>query len=51
MKPYLDRLASAVDKRRFQEQVIEECIDLYPVRADGKILFPFRRTFFIAYKD
>jgi trans-aconitate 2-methyltransferase len=50
MRPYLERLATDDLRRAFQSQVLDECRGDYPVREDGKILFPFRRLFFVAYK-
>jgi trans-aconitate 2-methyltransferase len=51
MKTYLARLADGAERKAFQRQVLEECRPEYPPQADGKILFPFRRFFFIVYKD
>lgn len=51
MRPYLERLASAEQKRAFQSQVLDACRAGYPQQRDGRILFPFNRLFFIAYKD
>jgi trans-aconitate 2-methyltransferase len=50
MKPYLERLGSEAEKRQFQQDVLRECTEAYPVRKDGRILFAFARTFFVAYK-
>jgi trans-aconitate 2-methyltransferase len=51
MKPYLDRLDSEQERIRFQKAVLQNCIDSYPQQLDGRILFPFQRTFCIAYKS
>jgi trans-aconitate 2-methyltransferase len=51
MKSYLDRLPTDDLKRSFQSQVLEECRLAYPEQQDGKILFPFQRLFFVAYKE
>jgi trans-aconitate 2-methyltransferase len=51
MKPFLDRLSGGDSKREFQSRVLEECRDGYPPQGDGCVLFPFKRIFFIAYKD
>jgi trans-aconitate 2-methyltransferase len=50
MKPYLDALPGTELKDEFEREVLSECEPLYPLRADGKVLFPFDRLFFIAYK-
>ncbi len=50
MKPYLDRLPAEADRRSFEAEALERCRDSYPARADGRILFPFRRLFFVAYR-
>ena len=46
----VNTLESAAEKTAFQQEVLEACRPAYPLQADGKILFPFKRTFFIAYK-
>lgn len=51
MKPYLERLPGDDAKRRFQSDILDACRADYPVQPDGKLLFPFRRLFFIAYHD
>jgi trans-aconitate 2-methyltransferase len=51
MKPYLERLGSVELRQLFQSQVLEECRSAYPEQQNGRILFPFRRLFFIAYKE
>jgi trans-aconitate 2-methyltransferase len=49
LRPFLDALESDADRRQFGEQLRERVRDSYPRRIDGKVLFPFRRTFVIAY--
>jgi trans-aconitate 2-methyltransferase len=51
MKPYLERLATDELRRLFQSQVLDECRPAYPEQQDRKILFPFKRLFFVAYKE
>jgi trans-aconitate 2-methyltransferase len=51
MKTYLARLAGEQERKAFQRQVLEECRAEYPPQADGKILFPFQRLFFIVYRE
>jgi len=50
MKPYLERLESENDKFAFENEVLKEIKKLYPVQQDKKVVFPFKRLFFIAYK-
>ncbi len=50
MRPYLERLPDAEQKRAFQEQVLDACRTQYPLQKDGRILFPFKRLFFVAYR-
>jgi trans-aconitate 2-methyltransferase len=50
MRTYLERLPDEERRESFRAQVLEACRESYPSRRDGKILYPFRRLFFIAYK-
>jgi trans-aconitate 2-methyltransferase len=50
MRPYLERLGSDAEQIAFQAEVLAECAAEYPEQQDGKVLFPFRRLFLIAYK-
>jgi trans-aconitate 2-methyltransferase len=50
MKTYLDRLPEESQKQAFRAQVLEECRASYPLQRDGRILYPFERLFFVAYR-
>jgi trans-aconitate 2-methyltransferase len=50
LRPYLDPL-SEVDQAAFLTGYEALIADAYPERPDGKILFPFRRMFCVAYRD
>lgn len=50
MKPYLEKLGDDGLRHSFQSQVLEECRSACPEQADRKILFPFQRLFFVAYR-
>jgi trans-aconitate 2-methyltransferase len=50
MKPFLERLPDDSSRTEFEKEVFEECKNSYEIRNDGKILYPFRRIFFIANK-
>jgi trans-aconitate 2-methyltransferase len=50
MKMYLERIDSEERRRLFTSEILDACKSQYPLQPDGKILFPFQRLFFIAYK-
>ncbi len=50
MKPFLERLPDDSSRAEFEKEVFEECKHSYEIRNDGKILYPFRRIFFMANK-
>jgi trans-aconitate 2-methyltransferase len=50
MRPFLERLPDDVSRTRFENDVLEACRNDYKIQRDGKILFPFQRIFFVAYK-
>lgn len=50
MKPYLERLDGEEEKRDFEKQVRHEILADYPIQEDGRVLFPFKRLFFIGNK-
>lgn len=47
MKPYLDVL-SQNEQEAFEAEILEQLQQAYPVQENGKILFCFRRFFFLA---
>jgi trans-aconitate 2-methyltransferase len=49
LRPFLGALDSDAEKQRFVAMLIERVEDGFARRADGRVLFPFRRTFVIAY--
>jgi trans-aconitate 2-methyltransferase len=51
MRPFLERLPDDDCRRQFEDEVLEGCRELYKVQKDGKILYQFKRIFFIAYKS
>jgi trans-aconitate 2-methyltransferase len=51
LKPYLESLPGEEARERFEDELLAECGRRYPLQADGKLLFPFERLFFIAYKE
>jgi trans-aconitate 2-methyltransferase len=50
LRPYLDRIETDVDKRDFEVKVLKDIKENYPLQKNGKVLFPFKRLFFIAAK-
>ena len=49
LRPFLEALASDDERRRFEQMLRDRYVVSYPRQPDGKVLFPFRRLFFIAY--
>lgn len=50
MRPYLQALANDELRKQFQSLCLERLSKAYPTRPSGKVLFPFRRIFVIAYR-
>jgi trans-aconitate 2-methyltransferase len=49
--PYLDALSCDGERRDFEARLLERYTRSYPRRRDGRVLFPFRRLFFVAYRE
>jgi len=50
LRPFLDRLSQPAERASFVEAYTREIARAYPRQPDGKILFPFRRLFFVSYR-
>lgn len=50
MRPFLEKLPDESSRKEFEEEVFTTCIKHYPTRKNGKVLYPFQRIFFVAYK-
>jgi trans-aconitate 2-methyltransferase len=50
LRPFLGALASEDDRERFLAEYLERLKQAYVRRIDGRVLFPFLRTFVIAYR-
>lgn len=50
LRPYLDALAPGEQRQRFEDAVLAGYTRLYPPEPDGRVLFPFRRLFLVAYR-
>jgi trans-aconitate 2-methyltransferase len=48
MRPCLERLPDEPSRRDFEDAVLEGCRAEYPVQPNGRVLYPFRRLFFVA---
>jgi trans-aconitate 2-methyltransferase len=51
LRPYLSALEDEEQRKRFEELLTEKYKQVYYPQTDGRILFPFRRLFIVAYKD
>jgi trans-aconitate 2-methyltransferase len=51
LRPFLDALANDQQRSGFTAQYLEGIRRAYPVRRDGRVIFPFRRLFLIAYQQ
>jgi trans-aconitate 2-methyltransferase len=50
LRPFLEALLSDHERRHFEAMLLERYAISYPPRPNGKVLFPFRRLFFVAYR-
>jgi len=50
LRPFLEALPSKEQKRRFEELFLTGLTAAYPAQKDGRVLFPFRRLFILAYR-
>ncbi|MCX6556790.1 MAG: methyltransferase domain-containing protein [Candidatus Aminicenantes bacterium] len=50
LKPYLERIADAKDRKDFEKEILREIKKCYPKQKNGNVLYPFKRLFFIGYK-
>jgi trans-aconitate 2-methyltransferase len=50
LRPFLEALANDRQRAGFTAQYLERLQRAYPARKDGRVLFPFRRLFLIAYR-
>ena len=50
LRPFLDALASDADRAEFTSAYLEQIRAEFPHRPDGRVLFPFRRLFVVAYR-
>jgi trans-aconitate 2-methyltransferase len=50
LRPFLAALDTAAERQEFLAELHRRVHDAYELRVDGKVLFPFGRTFVIAYR-
>ncbi len=50
VRPFLDALGTEEQRQRFTWLLTERVVQAYQRQRDGKILFPFRRLFVVAYR-
>lgn len=50
LRPFLAALDTEAERDQFLAELHRRIADAYESRTDGKVLFPFRRTFVIAYR-
>jgi trans-aconitate 2-methyltransferase len=50
MRPFLDALSTDAERERFKADYLAAIRGVYPARPDGRVLFPFRRLFMVAYR-
>jgi trans-aconitate 2-methyltransferase len=50
MRPFLEVLPTKAEQQRFEQLVLKGCTERYLRQKDGKVLFPFRRLFLVAYR-
>ncbi len=48
LKPFLAQLEFEEDRGAYEKEILKGIAREYPARGNGKVLFPFRRLFFIA---
>jgi trans-aconitate 2-methyltransferase len=51
LRPFLDQLHASSDRDRFLADYEQELQSAFPLRSDNRVLFPFLRQFFIAYRS
>jgi trans-aconitate 2-methyltransferase len=51
LRPFLDALSDEKQKTDFTSQYLERIQRAYPARRNGRVIFPFRRLFLIAYQQ
>jgi trans-aconitate 2-methyltransferase len=50
LRPFLDALPNDAERGNFLADYADRVCEAYPAQPDGKVLFPFRRFFLVAYR-
>ena len=50
MRPFLDALPDEPDREHFLALYLDAIREAYPPQENGRVLFPFRRFFMVAYR-
>lgn len=50
LRPFLDALRTDEERERFTLEYLQGIRKAYPPQGDGRVVFPFRRIFLIAYR-
>lgn len=50
LRPFLEALQTEEQKKHFEQLLLDGITLAYPRQKDGRVLFPFRRLFVIAYR-
>lgn len=50
LRPFLEALAGDEERRDFERKLLDRYIAAYARQPDGRVLFPFARLFFVAYR-
>ena len=50
LRPFLEALENEAEQQRFEQRLLDGYTQAYPPQKDGRILFPFRRLFVVAYR-
>ena len=48
LKPFLSQLEFEEDRKDYERKILDGIRREYPARGNGKVLYPFKRLFFIA---
>jgi trans-aconitate 2-methyltransferase len=51
LRPFLEALQTDLEREQFLAEYLRRIRIAYPPRPDGKVLFPFRRLFVVAYRN
>ncbi len=50
LRPFLEALADDDQRARLEARLLRQVTADYPARRDGRVIFPFRRLFLVAYR-